>query len=362
MKVLASPARRNKHQNPFNFLLAEALSAEGCEVVELDRRNSLFGRFDIVHVHWPQGEARGRLPRAMGRSALLLLRLAVQRVKGARIVWTVHNVHAHDQENPSIERALMHRVVRLVHGVIFLSVSSREAAYADMPELASKPFAVIPHGLYGERSKKSRGEARARLGLPPESRVLGFLGDIRPYKGLDGLLDAFAATPPGHLTLFVAGIFPDKPYGVAMEARLADLAAEGHAIVFRRERLDDAALVDAIRASDAVALPYRAIWNSGLATLVLENGGRIIASDAPVFRELQEELGADWVHVADGVLTADMLTAAVARRPDAGSPAIEAFRAARSWSRIGDETVAFYLRLGAARRQPSSERVPEINL
>jgi beta-1,4-mannosyltransferase len=362
MRVLASPARRNREQNPFNFLLSEALAARGCEIVELDRRNSLFGHFDIVHIHWPQREARGRLPRAVARSALLLLRLTVQRLRGARIVWTVHNVHAHDQENPTIERALMRRVAGLVHGVIFLSASSREAAYAEMPGLASRPFAIVPHGLYGELSKKSRGEARAGLGLSPESRVLGFLGDIRPYKGLDILLDAFASTQPGHLTLFLAGIFPDKAYGATMEARLAELAAEGHAIVFLRERLDDAALVDAIRACDAVALPYRAIWNSGLATLVLENGGRIVTSDAAVFRELQEELGADWVNVADGVLTAGMLTEAMGRRPDAGSRAIETFRAARSWSRIGEETVAFYRRLAAARHQPSSRRVPEINL
>lgn len=349
MKVLASPARRNRDQNPFNFLLSEALSAEGCEVVELDRRNSLLGRFDIVHIHWPQREARGRLPRALGRSGLLLVRLTVQRLRGARIVWTVHNVHAHDQENTSIERALMRWVTKLVGGVIFLSASSREAAYAEMPELASKPFAVIPHGLYGQRSERSRGDARAWLGLPPESRVLGFLGDIRPYKGLDVLLDAFAETPPGEVTLFVAGVFPDKSYGVAMEARVAELAAQGHAIVFRRERLDDAALVDAIRACDAVALPYRAIWNSGLATLVLENGGRVLASDAPVFRELQDELGPDRVRIAKGGPTAATLIAATEGAPEEGSKRLAEFCEVRSWSRIGADTVGFYRRLARGR-------------
>ena len=143
---------------------------------------------------------------------------------------TLHNVHAHDQENPSIQRALMRLVTRLVHGVIFLPASSREAAYAEMPGIASKPFAIIPHGLYGQRSERSRDEARTCLGRPAGSRVLGFLGDIRRYKGLDVLLDAFARTPPGQVSLLV-GVFPDETYGFGVERHLAELSAQGHAII-----------------------------------------------------------------------------------------------------------------------------------
>jgi glycosyltransferase involved in cell wall biosynthesis len=281
------------------------------------------------------------------RSALLLTRLLVQRINGARIVWTVHNVNAHDQNNPRLERVLMHLVARLVHGVIFLTAASRKAAYGELPGLASKPFAVIPHGLYGRRSGKSRMEARAAFGLDPAARVVGFLGDIRPYKGLDLLLDAFASTPPGRVTLFVAGAFADRDYGAVMRPRIAEIAAMGHAVVLRQERLDDAALVDAIRASDTVALPYRAIWNSGLAVLAIENGGRLIASDAPLFRELQGELGAERVHVAEGTLTAEALIAAVQPKEENDSRRLDGFCAARTWERIGRDTVGFYRKLGA---------------
>src|SRR5262245_5960872 len=68
IRVLPSPARRNRAQNPYNFLLSQALSDHACEVVEADRRNSLLGRADIFHVHWPQGEAQGHWPRALGKS------------------------------------------------------------------------------------------------------------------------------------------------------------------------------------------------------------------------------------------------------------------------------------------------------
>ena len=175
-------------------------------------------------------------------------------------------------------------------------------------------------------------------------------------------MDCFAFAESGvKELLFVAGSFPDKAYGALISERLVGLSARGHTIVFRDERLSDDRLVDAIRASDVVALPYRAIWNSGLAVLVLENGGRIVTSDAPVFRELRDELGPECVHIAGAPLTAADLIAALDYPPSAASsPSLAAFCAARSWQSIASETLAFYRRLGV--RSPSSSRSPaEVN-
>jgi glycosyltransferase involved in cell wall biosynthesis len=349
MRVLAYPARRNRERNPFNYLLSEALTAEGCDVVELDRRNSLFGRWDVFHLHWPQQAARGSLPQALGKSFILLVRLGLQRIKGARIVWTVHNVQGHDRDNPRLERVLMRLVTALIHGAIFLTASSRAPAIEAFPALASKPHAVVPHGLYRERSQRTPGEARATFGLPPSGPVIGFLGDIRAYKGLDQLLLAFEETHPPELTLLVAGAFHgDHVYAASMRARIAGLQSRGYAIVFRERRLDDKALADAVRACDIVALLYQAIWNSGLAILVLENDSRILASDAPPFRELCDELGPERVRIVAGKITGEELVAACSREAKLqGNPST--FLAARAWHRIAADTVAFYRRLGACR-------------
>jgi beta-1,4-mannosyltransferase len=349
MRVLASPARRNRAANPFNFLLSEALAAHGCEVVDLDGdafpRWDVFrlrGRWDVFHIHWPQNYAR-----TLKGVFILVARLSIQRLKGARIVWTVHNVFGHDRQHPILERVLMWFVARLVHGVIFLTTSSRIAAYEEIPKLGAKPFAIIPHGLYGERSQKTREESRALFGVPHDRPVIGFLGDIRRYKGLDLLLTAFAELTPGRATLFVVGAVPDEAYGAEIRARLSALATKGRSIVFREERVDHATLVDAVRACDLVALPYRASWNSGLAILILENRGRILASNAPVFGELQRELGPEWVETFDGDLTGEKLMAALDKSVKGEAERMEGFRASRSWLHIGAATIAFYGRLGA---------------
>jgi len=52
--VAAAPAYATRHANPYNALLADALSAAGAEVREFDLRDLVRRRPDIVHLHWPE--------------------------------------------------------------------------------------------------------------------------------------------------------------------------------------------------------------------------------------------------------------------------------------------------------------------
>jgi beta-1,4-mannosyltransferase len=348
VRVLSRPARRNRARNPYNFLLSEALSNQGCVVADVDRRGVYLEGWDVFHIHWPQNVAAGKLVRATRKSLGLLIQLSTQRLRGTRIVWTVHNVRGNRQSNRWLERVLMWFVMNLVHGVIFLTCSSRAAAIAEFPALESKPYAIIPHGLYQEVSEKTREEARALYELPAESPVVGFFGDIWPYKGLERLLVALQGTPPAAINLFIVGVLEgDDNYRSRIRTHIATLRAHGHIVVFVEDRLGDEDFVDAIRACDLAALPYRHAWNSGLAILALENNCRILTSDAPVFRELQEELGIHYVVVAEGDLTGEALLDAAVRKPAEAGERWAAFSAARSWTKIGSDTIEFYRRLGA---------------
>src|SRR5216117_2477265 len=69
---------------------------------------------------------------------------------------------------------------------------------AILPEAAGK-IAIVPHGCsripLSERSDRQNDgrEARTALGIPAGKTVASFVGSIRPYKGLDALIAAFAA-------------------------------------------------------------------------------------------------------------------------------------------------------------------------
>lgn len=351
--VFARPGRGNRRSNPYTFLLSEALTRCGCDIRELTRRNGVFGRPDVVHIHWPQSEVLGNFVLASYKFGWMVLRLLVQRLRGTAIVWTVHNLDAHDQNNRQLEALLMAIVTRLVSGTVYLSPSSRDAAFRKWPRLAAKPSALIPHGLYEDalREGDTPQSARQAFGLHETRPVIGFLGDIKPYKGMDRILKSFAELNPGEATLFIAGSFlAPADYAAEQRQAIQALRAAGHEIVFHEGRLDDRQLALAIKACTVNALPYKQITNSGFAMLVLGYQGRILAGDAPVFRELQAEVGDAWLSCVDGHWTGKVLRSALEVDPTAEDlERMAAFRSRRDWQVIAAATADFYRRLMAAR-------------
>jgi glycosyltransferase involved in cell wall biosynthesis len=344
LRVFSRPAGGNREVNPYTYLLCEALAEYGCVVEDFSFRRGLLGKPDIVHIHWPQSQVLGPLPSALKNFLWWIARLVVQHLRGTAIVWTVHNIRGHDRNHPALEAVLMWATTRLVSGLIFLGPSSRAAALERWPVLATKPNVIIPHGLYGIPSGAASSERQAReaLGIESGARMIGFIGDIKPYKGLDALLRAFGGLRPGEASLLVAGRFlASDEYARAQRQSIAELRAAGHRVWFLERRLDDREMADAIRACDINALPYRQVTNSGLAVLTLELGGRILASDAGAFRELQDEIGPEWLSCVVGEWNADVLRKALSGDVTPNGR-IELFRQNRGWAAIAGQTAAFY--------------------
>ena len=124
---------------------------------------------------------RGDLPLIIKRSMRLLTVLQLARIRGTRVVWTVHNLRSHDQRFPRIERWFWRLFVREVDGVICLSKHSMGAVIERFPLLARLPAFIVPHGHYRELypNTSTRTEACATLGIDPRARVITFVGQIR---------------------------------------------------------------------------------------------------------------------------------------------------------------------------------------
>ena len=356
LRILAEPAWRNRAENPYTYLLSKALMENGCTVRELTRLGRFCDHADIVHIHWPHPVLNTSILRAASRSLEKLLGLTVQKLRGAVIVWTVHNIHAHDQKSMLLERVVMGAVVRLIDGAIFLAEGSCGEAFRAMPVLAKKPHTVIPHGMYEAppSAPQNSRDARSLFGIDGEGAVIGFFGDIKHYKGLDILLGAFEELPAGGATLFVAGIFrAASDYARDQRARMQSLTQRGHRIVFLERRLNDDELAAAIRASDLTVLPYRESVNSGFALFALGLGARIVTSDAPAFRVLEGELGSYWVRPARGASLPVAISEALnqTRMPE-DDARLASFCEGRSWLSIGRMTKNFYKTLQDRGRSP----------
>lgn len=294
--VEAEPAFRTAAANPYNALLARALIAADMRVRDLSYLRVGFSRVDIIHLHWPDltflsGHRRWRI---FARMALFSRLLSLARLRGARVVWTVHNVEPHEQRATAPLRARMRRMlVREVDGVLALSQANLQGALAAYPEFHGRPTAVTAHGHYRDEYDFSvtRAEARERLGIEPDVTLVVSVGQIRSYKNIPALLGAFRRAGNARTRLAVAG----RVSGAGLADEIREAAAADPRVITDLEFQTDTHIALWLRASDLVALPYRKVENSGSALLALSADRPILVPALGSLIELRAQVGDEWV-------------------------------------------------------------------
>jgi glycosyltransferase involved in cell wall biosynthesis len=92
-----------------------------------------------------------------------------------------------------------------------LPVTGALAAYIKRAGLPSERIKITPNGVDTEKFRpRNTSEARARLGLG-QSLVLGFVGYIREWHGLDVMIDVLARPALAHTHLLIVGNGPTLP-------------------------------------------------------------------------------------------------------------------------------------------------------
>lgn len=323
-------------------MLYTGVRATGVEVERLTVRRLVAERWDIVHLHWPEWQLRERpYARLVVRAALLLGGLQIARIRGARLVWTVHNVDPHEPTPPRFSRLYWSVFTRMVDGVISLHDAAVPALRARHPRLAERPTAVIPQGLYVDTYPDdcTRAEARERLRLPDEAVVLTSFGLIRRYKGVPEFVRAFRASRDPGAVLLVAG----EPFDDVLRAEIEEAAGDDARVRLELRRIPDDEVQYMMRASDALVLPYLRSSNSAVALLALTFDTPIVAPSMGAFPELANECGADWVRLYSPPVTSAVVDAAIARAAD--TPGTPPDLSGWDWAHVGRSTVEFYERL-----------------
>jgi beta-1,4-mannosyltransferase len=334
-RVLAWPASKPETGNPYTALLAGALERRGASVDEFSPGRLVRGRYDVWHLHWPERVAN-RLLRVPVFVALVLL----ARARRMRLVWTVHNLEGHACRHPRVERGLMRWLSHRIDGIVALSAAGAGLAQRRYPALDAAPSVVVPHGHYVGRYRNSirREVARFLLQLAPNDRVVGFVGRIEPYKGVDRLVREFTQLPDQDVRLVVAGQVATPQLRESIEEAAA---GDGRIRLFLDEVTDEELQVF-LNAADLVALPYERILNSGSALLALSFGRPVLVPATGAMVDLQQQLGDDAVRLFEGRLSADGLAAALSRPAPATDELIARVREAHDWDAIAEQTLSLY--------------------
>lgn len=370
MKVLVFPQNAT---DPYQSLLYAPIAASGVQVrfVASPTRSQtgnllllpallLSSRctgHQILHLHWiyPFAPAWvGRIPVARRLfQGWFRVFLASARLLGYRIVWTAHNVlpHAPVLADDEAGRRLLAREATAV-------IAHSRASIPALEAFGATRIVAVPMGPAGAGVPRGigRDEARSRLGLPRDGRVVAFVGTIGHYKGADLLLAAARGLPAAlGLRLVVAGACDDAALAQRLHALAGDL--EGRATL-RLGRVPTDELQVYLESADVVAFPFRSITNSSSLLLALEFGRPVLLPDLPELAGCPEDVAFRYDPGDPEGLGAALAEIARADEADlaARGAASAAAVAGRSWDDAARATVALYRSVLERRTEPGPHR------
>jgi beta-1,4-mannosyltransferase len=280
--------------NPFQELLYSGSYAAGAAVVPLVNRKHLpvleaavtMGARAILHLHWTSEVLRDARTAAHAESLRSQFILELERIKdlGIRLVWTVHNALPHTCTFPEQERALRNDIAALTDAIHIMNPQTVAEVSEQFVIPEDKVFAS-PHPSYsGFYPEVDRTTARFELGFGPHDIVVGTIGSITHYKGLETLvagIDTVSLDEP-RLCGLIAGI-----PGADSESLIESLSQSRNVTVIAR-KLTDRDIAKMTTALDYMALPYERTLNSGASALAATFGIPIIAPTVGAFEPMIE--------------------------------------------------------------------------
>ncbi|WP_116809840.1 glycosyltransferase family 4 protein [Steroidobacter cummioxidans] len=348
LRVLMFP----KHgDNPYLRSLSESLERRGVRVDNFTFARALKRRYDVLHIHWPDLHLRARSSfRALLKHMRLALLFALLRLLKTRIVWTVHNLKPHERHLPLGEILFPLWFPRACTHAIALTNNGLASALAMYPPLHNKAAAVIPHGHYRDAylNAPPRQSCRNQLGLEHRFTFL-FFGNIRPYKNVPLLIEAFRQLPRQDVQLVIAG----QPGHMIRTDELQKLVADDRRIRLSLEFVPDDKVPLYVGAADVVVLPFEDILNSGSVFLALSFNRAVLAPNLGALPEIQSHVGARWVTLFSGQLTSEHLLQAMddACLDEGQTADLSAY----DWDAIGQRTLELYLTQSGAADVPRSQ-------
>jgi glycosyltransferase involved in cell wall biosynthesis len=249
-------------------------------------------------------------------------------------VLTAHDVLPREPRGGQLRA--QRRLYERVDHVVVHSEHGR-ARLTDELGLDPQRVTVIPHGAF---THLARLDARLPPELPeprPGVPVVALPGLLRPYKGIDVLLDAwrrFGDDPPAELWIVGMPRMPmpateELPPGVRLVPRF----------------VTDEELAGVLRRADVIALPYREIDQSGILYAALGLGRPLLLSAVGGFPEVAATGAAELVPPGDPQALHDALARLAAdpeRRGALTAAAALAARTTYSWDAAAERHLALY--------------------
>lgn len=278
IRVRYWPSYSNPYQQLFYGFASDRFEAlPGDAAAALADINSHSGKRICFHVHWLNFLYKDTDQNGGGRASFDRFLDACRAIqeRGGLIAWTIHNAVEHEAADQELEVEFRRQLAQIADVIV---VHGKQAELLATTAFNAPPHRILnlAHGSYiGVYTDEiDREDARTRIKAPLRGTIFANMGAMRPYKGLNELVEAILEIDRngGSVGLLLAG-----RAAPAYAHEIASISG-GSAVIladFRRVHDDEIQLY--LNSADFLVLPYRSILTSGSAILGLSFARPIIA-------------------------------------------------------------------------------------
>ncbi|SFM83894.1 glycosyltransferase [Thermodesulforhabdus norvegica] len=232
---------------------------------------------DVVHIQ----HEFGLFGPYFGISVVSLILLL--RIFDVPVVTTLHTVYS---DIPPTHRILYESIIAQSSKVIVHEEFQKNSLLNAIPYIDGNKIAIIPHGA---RIVHPVEDAKEKLGLPADKKIVLVIGYFRPSKNFELAVDILPEVLkkyPDALLVIAGKIrgYEHKEYRNMLFNRIAASPVKEH-IYLIRGQLSQQAFDTILSAADVVVLPYRITSQSGILAHCLAFGKPVVTSSTEAMKQ-----------------------------------------------------------------------------
>ncbi|HZX20331.1 MAG TPA: glycosyltransferase family 4 protein [archaeon] len=203
-----------------------------------------FSKGEILHFHWW----------TFYLFPIFFTIAFIAKLRGKKIVCTIHNVIGH--ESGSADKFLS-GVIFLVPHKFIVHTKNNKQQLQDFFKVPENKIEIIPHGIYDfYRDKElTKREAREKNDIPEKAKVLLCFGNIRPYKGIEDLIEAFKIVREKNKDIYL--VIVGKPWNEELQNKIEQSLFGIPEKLLYFDYVASSDIKNFFFAADVVVLPYR---------------------------------------------------------------------------------------------------------
>lgn len=204
-----------------------------------------------------------------------------------KIVWTMHNKRPHDDGKCGYKMKLMKKLVKCSSAIVVHCEDSIPALKTIDKNVNLNKVYVINHPNYiSDYLDEKFFDLKQEFNIQDDECIFMFIGQVRKYKNIEILINAFRDLSLPKAKLIIAGKC-DETYKKGLEAIIGD----DKRIILNGEFIPDEKIASYYRTADIVVLPYnqKSSLNSGSAYMSFSLKTTVICPEIGTINHLKDK-------------------------------------------------------------------------